>query len=183
MQLGSPMTARQEGIETVYQDLSLATELTVANNVFLGREIYHKGIMGRLGFLDFSQMRQRAEEYIKEIGIDLPTVDISTEMLSGGQRQGVAIARARAWASRVLLLDEPTAALGVRQTNIVLDIIRASARQGMAILMISHDLPSLFKIADRVVVLRLGEAVASLPAEAITYEDVVSAMLGKEITV
>ena len=93
--LHSPMDARGEGIETVYQDLSLANELTVASNVFLGREIYRQGLAGRLGFLDFPKMRKEAETFIKEIGIKLPTVDVQTELLSGGQRQGVAIARAR----------------------------------------------------------------------------------------
>lgn len=175
----SPMAARRLGIETVFQDLSLAADISVSANVFLGRELRRKDLLGRLGVLDFREMHTRAEKYIREIGIDLPSVDVPAEMLSGGQRQAVAIARAQAWASRVLLLDEPTAALGVRQTRIVLEIIRASAERGMAILVISHDLPSILGVAHRIVVMRQGRLVADFKAEGLEYHDVVAAMLGK----
>jgi simple sugar transport system ATP-binding protein len=177
----SPMAARKMGIETVFQDLSLAPDISVSANVFLGRELRRHGVLGGLGFLDFRQMHERAGSFIHEIGIDLPSVKVPAELLSGGQRQAVAIARARAWASRVLLLDEPTAALGVRQTEIVLDIIRASAKSGMAILVISHDLPSILSVSDRIVVLRHGRIVADFPTEQVEYSDVVSAMLGKGV--
>ncbi len=179
--LDSPMDARRQGIETVFQDLSLAPDLTVAANVFLGRELRLPGLLGRLGFLDFRQMRTQAKKYIRDIGVDLPSVDVYAELLSGGQRQAVAISRARAWASRVLLLDEPTAALGVRQRNIVLDIIRAGRERGMTILIISHDLPLILEVADRLVILRLGRVAARLPARQATYEGVVSTMLGLEV--
>jgi simple sugar transport system ATP-binding protein len=177
----SPMAARELGIETVFQDLSLAPDISVASNVFLGRELRTPGLLGKLGFLNYRDMRKEADKYIQEIGITLPSVAVPTEMLSGGQRQAVAIARARAWASRVLFLDEPTAALGVRQTEIVLDIIEASAAKDMAILVISHDLPSILRIADRIIVLRLGEVVADYPVDKIEYADIVAAMLGKEL--
>ena len=179
--IDSPMAARRQGIETVFQDLALAPDLSVAANVFLGRELRMAGLLGRLGFLDFKRMHAQAGRFVSEVGVDLPSVDVAAEMLSGGQRQAVAIARARAWASRVLLLDEPTAALGIRQRNIVLDIIRASREQGMAILVVSHDLPSILEVADRLVVLRLGEVAACLTAQQASYEDVVGAMLGKDV--
>jgi simple sugar transport system ATP-binding protein len=175
----SPMDARSLGIETVFQDLSLAPDISVSANVFLGRELRRSGFLGQVGFLDYRQMHTRADGYIREIGIDLPSVEVPAEMLSGGQRQAVAIARARAWASRVLLLDEPTAALGVRQTHIVLEIIRASAKQGMAILVISHDLPSILSVANRIVVMRQGQIAADYQAKGLEYHDVVAAMLGK----
>lgn len=180
VKINSPMESRHYGVETVFQDLSLAPDVSVAANVFLGREIEKQGILGKIGFLDYPEMQKRAAKFIREVGVNLPSVEIPAESLSGGQRQAVAIARARAWASKVLLLDEPTAALGVRQTEIVLNIIRASKDRGMGIVVISHDLPSVLKIADRVVVLRLGKVAGNFQAESVTYADVVSAMLGKE---
>ncbi|MCC6147550.1 MAG: sugar ABC transporter ATP-binding protein [Anaerolineaceae bacterium] len=183
VKIHSPMESRHYGIETVFQDLSLAPDVSVAANVFLGREIEKRGLLGKVGFLDYPEMQKRAAEYIREVGVNLPSVEIPAETLSGGQRQAVAIARARAWASKVLLLDEPTAALGVRQTEIVLKIIKASKIKGMGIVVISHDLPSVLKVADRVVVLRLGRVSGNFQAQSVTYADVVSAMLGKEFKV
>jgi len=177
--LRSPMHARSLGVETVFQDLALAPDLDVAANVFLGREIRRSGFLGRLGFVNRPKMREMAWTFINEVGITtLDSVDALAEQLSGGQQQALAVARARAWASKVLLLDEPTAALGVRQRGIVLDLIRASRDRGEGVLLVAHDLPSLISVADRVVVLRHGLVVASMRAGEVTAERVVAAMLG-----
>jgi simple sugar transport system ATP-binding protein len=179
IELNSPLDGRSNGIESVYQDLSLSPDISVSYNVYLGREIFKTGLLGKLGFMDSRQMSKKADDYIREVGIRLPTVEIPVEQLSGGQRQAVAIARARAWASKILLLDEPTAALGVRQTEIVLNIISSCKKQNMAVLVISHDIPSILRITDRIIVLRLGKVVANFQTKEVKQADVVSAIVGK----
>jgi len=179
VRMASPMSARASGIETVFQDLALAPDLSVSANIFLGRELMMRGPLGYLGFYDSAAMRTRSQELIAAMGITtLSSVDELTENLSGGQRQALAVARAKTWASKVLILDEPTAALGVRQQGIVMDVIRESSRSGMAVIVVAHDLPALFEVCDRLTVLRRGRLAADLVTAETSQEEVVSAMLG-----
>ena len=174
----TPQQARDIGIETVYQDLALAAEIDPAANMFLGREILRPGPLGRLGFLDKAAMRRRSEEAFRNLGVRIQDTAAPVANMSGGQRQGIAISRAVTWASRVVFMDEPTAALGVVQTRNVLDQIRRVRDQGLSIVLISHNMPEVFEVADRIEVLRLGERVARLRPSEVTMEDVVSAMTG-----
>jgi simple sugar transport system ATP-binding protein len=174
----SPLEARALGIETVYQDLALAAELDPAANLFLGREIRRGGLLGRLGFLDNAEMHRRSDEAFKSLGVGLQDSTAPVARMSGGQRQGVAVSRAVTWASKVVFMDEPTAALGVVQTRHVLDLIGRVRAQGVSVVLISHNMPEVFEVADRIEVLRLGERVASLRREEVTMEDVVGAMTG-----
>jgi simple sugar transport system ATP-binding protein len=155
----SAVAARRLGIETVYQDLSLAPDLDAPANLFLGREILRKGLLGRLGFLDRAAMRAQAAQAFATLGVTVRG-ELPVAGMSGGQRQGVAVSRAVAWASKIVILDEPTAALGAVQTRRVLDLVRRVRDAGIAVVLISHDLPHVLQIADRVEVLRLGRRVA-----------------------
>jgi simple sugar transport system ATP-binding protein len=181
VELTSIETAKDLGIEAVYQDLSLAPDLSVADNVFLGRELLRSGARGRLGMLDRPAMARESDEALRALGIQLKTVDIPVEKLSGGQRQAVAIARAVRWASAAILLDEPTAALGTRQTQIVIDTIRSAASRGLGVLIISHDMPRMLNLADRIVVLRHGRNVAEYASSQTTINQIVGAMLGETV--
>ena len=174
----SPLDARRMGVETVYQDLALAEDLDPAANLFLGREVIRPGLLGALGFIDKRAMRARAAESFATLGIDLQDMDAEVGMLSGGQRQTVAVSRAATWASRVIFMDEPTAALGVVQAERVLDLIRRIRGSGKSVVLISHNLPQVFQIADRIQVLRLGRRVAVFRADEVTMEEVVGAMTG-----
>lgn len=176
--LDSPLSARRYGIETVYQDLALAADLDPAANLFLGRETLRSGLLGRLGVLDNGAMRRRAKESFAELGIDLQDASVRLASLSGGQRQSVAVARAVAWASRVVFLDEPTAALGVVQTGRVLDLIRRVRDRGIAVVLISHNMPEVISVTDRVEVLRLGARVAQLETPDTDVAQLVGAMTG-----
>jgi simple sugar transport system ATP-binding protein len=176
--IDSPITARRLGLETVYQDLALAEDLDPAANLFLGREVLRPGLLGRLGVLDRRAMRQRAEKAFATLGIGLQDLDAEVAMLSGGQRQTVAVSRAATWASRVIFMDEPTAALGVVQAERVLDLIRRIRESGKSVVLISHNLPHVFEVADRVQVLRLGKRVATFRAGDVTMDQVVGAMTG-----
>lgn len=181
VRLTSPTRARECGIETVFQDLALAPDLSVTANIYLGRELRRGGLAGRLGLMRKSAMKRRAEELVAAAGITtLNSVDTPTENLSGGQRQALAIARAQAWASKVLILDEPTAALGVRQTRIVMDVIRRARDDDMAVVVVAHDIPALFGVCDRLFVLRHGQQSADLDTRHASHEDVLAAMLGAE---
>jgi simple sugar transport system ATP-binding protein len=178
VQLASPTRARELGIETVYQDLALAPELGPAENAFAGRELLRPGLAGRLRMLDKKTMRARAEEAFTSMGTDVKDLDAPVGALSGGQRQSVAICRAVMWARRVVIMDEPTAALGVRQTGKVLELVRRVAGTGVAVVLISHNMPEVLAVADRVQVLRLGRRVADLAAGTATVEQLVGAMTG-----
>ncbi len=178
VQMASPTRARELGIETVYQDLALAPELGPAENAFAGRELLRPGLAGRLGMLDKKAMRARAEEAFTSMGTDVKDLDAPVGALSGGQRQSVAICRAVMWARRVVIMDEPTAALGVRQTGKVLELVRRVAGTGVAVVLISHNMPEVLAVADRVQVLRLGRRVADLAAGTATVEQLVGAMTG-----
>lgn len=178
VRVDSPIAARRLGLETVYQDLALAEDLDPAGNLFLGRELLRAGVLGKLGFLDKRAMRNRAKEAFTALGIGLQDLDADVAMLSGGQRQTVAVSRAATWASRVIFMDEPTAALGVIQADKVLDLIRRIRDSGKSVVLISHNLPHVFQVANRIQVLRLGKRVATLIADDVTMEEVVGAMTG-----
>jgi simple sugar transport system ATP-binding protein len=174
----NPIAARELGIETVYQDLALAPDLESSANLFLGREELRKGLLGRLGFLDKSAMRTRTKEAFGQLGVGVqdPTAAVAT--LSGGQRQGVAVARAVTWAGKIVFMDEPTAALGVVQTRAVLDLIRRVRDTGLSVVLISHNMPEVMEVSDRVEVLRLGERVAQFTTSESSMEELVGAMTG-----
>jgi ABC-type sugar transport system ATPase subunit len=174
----NPREARELGIETVYQDLALADHLDAAANLFLGREEYLPGVLGWLGFLDRKTMRRRAEEEMRRLKIGIRSVDQSVVNLSGGQRQAVAVARAIAWGTRIVIMDEPTAALGVRESSMVLELITEVRSHGLSIIMISHNLPEVFAVADRITVLRLGRTITTLKTTDTSLDAVVGMMTG-----
>src|SRR3984957_2166959 len=170
-----PPDARAAGVETVYQDLALAPDLDTAANMFLGREILKPGLLGRLGVLDKPRMAREASEAMTRFGVRLGLSSV-VFTLSGGQRQSVAVARAAMWATRVIFMDEPTAALGVVQTGRVLDLIRQVRDQGIAVVLISHNMPQVLAVADRIEVLRLGRRVAQFSAQDANVDRLVAAM-------
>jgi simple sugar transport system ATP-binding protein len=176
--IASPLDARALGIETVYQDLALAAELDPASNLFLGREILRAGPLGRLGFLDKRAMRRQSDEAFERLSVAIQDVGAPVATMSGGQRQGIAVSRAVMWASKVVFMDEPTAALGVVQTRNVLDLIGRVKGQGLSVVLISHNMPEVLEVADRVEVLRLGERVAQFERGDVSMEDIVGAMTG-----
>jgi simple sugar transport system ATP-binding protein len=176
--ISTPVAARELGIETVYQDLALAPDLESSANLFLGREAVRPGLLGKLGFLDKSAMRRRTEEAFSQLGVGVQDATAAVATLSGGQRQGVAVARAVTWAGKVVFMDEPTAALGVVQTRAVLDLIRRVRETGLAVVLISHNMPEVMEVSDRVEVLRLGERVARFTTADTTMEELVGAMTG-----
>jgi simple sugar transport system ATP-binding protein len=175
---GSPIKAHEAGIETVYQDLALAPDLGPAANLFLGRERLRPGLLGKLGFLDEKAMRRDAAEQFAQLGVTASAEAASVHALSGGQQQGVAVARAVMWGKNIVLLDEPTAALGVVQTRNVLQLIRRVADSGVAVVLISHSMPDVLEVSDRIEVLRLGKRVARFERTSASVEHLVSAMTG-----
>jgi simple sugar transport system ATP-binding protein len=177
VQIPSPGRARELGIETVYQDLALADHLDAAANLFLGRELYKPGLR-RLGVLDRRGMRRRAEEEIAKFKIRVPSVSQPVLSLSGGQRQAIAVARAAAWGTRIVIMDEPTAALGVRESGMVRELIRDLRNHGVAVIVISHDFHEVFGVADRITVMRLGRSVATLNAAETDIDHVVRMVTG-----
>jgi simple sugar transport system ATP-binding protein len=178
VEFASPLDAREIGIETVYQDLALADHRSCVANVFIGREVLRTGLLGRFGILDRTAMRERTSEAFEQLSVPVTDVQRPVRMLSGGQRQGVAIARAAIWARTVVLLDEPTAALGVRQRKAVDELIKTLRRRGFGVLLISHDVPQVLDISDRVTVLRLGENAGTRETAEVDAAWVVSAMVG-----
>src|SRR3984885_1021166 len=172
----SPNDAQAHGIATVYQDLALAADLPPFENLFLGREIVLPGLLGQLGFVNRMAMRRQASEQFERLGVRLRSARAPVSSLSGGQRQSVAIARAAMWADRVIFMDEPTAALGVVQTGRVLDLIRQVRDQGIAVVLISHNMPQVLAVADRIEVLRLGRRVAQFAAQDANVDRLVAAM-------
>ncbi len=175
---GSPVDARSHGIEVVYQDLALAAELQPSANLYLGREIMRRGLLGKLGFIDDKEMKRRGDRSFHDLGVRIQDTSASVAAMSGGQRQGVAVARAVMWADRVVFMDEPTAALGVVQTRNVLDLILRVRERGIAVVLISHNMPEVLEVADRVEVLRLGRRVARFERGNVTMEEIVGAMTG-----
>jgi len=178
VEFGSPIDARVMGIETVYQDLALADHRSCVANVYIGREVCRAGVLGRLGILDRGAMRERTRAAFEQLAVPVADVSRPVRQLSGGQRQGVAIARAAIWAKTTVLLDEPTAALGVRQREAVDDLIKTLRGRGYGVLLISHDVPQVLAIADRVTVLRQGQNAGTRPAQDVDATWVVTAMVG-----
>ena len=176
--IGNPREARTLGIETVYQDLALAEHLDASANLFLGRERLLPPPLSWLGFLDTKAMRRRTEEEMRHLKVGIQSVEQPVLGLSGGQRQAVAVARAVAWGTRIVIMDEPTAALGVRESAMVLELIKEVREQGIAVVMISHNLPEVFAVADRITVLRLGRTIMTLERAQTSVEAVVGMMTG-----
>lgn len=174
----SPRDAREYGIETVYQDLALAPDLDVASNLFLGREIMMPGILGRFHIVNQRAMRQEAQKHLRELAVKLGSARQIVDTLSGGQRQSVAVARTVLWGKDIVILDEPTAALGVAQTAMVLQLIRTVRDRGATVIYISHNLPHVWEVADRMIVLRTGRRVGTLYAPDATMDQAVSLMTG-----
>jgi fructose transport system ATP-binding protein len=176
----SPMEARLMGIETVYQNLALSPALSIADNLFLGREMRKTGPLGNIfRLLDRSAMNRLAREKLTELGLmTIQNINQSVETLSGGQRQGVAVARAAAFGSRVVIMDEPTAALGVKESRRVLELMLDVKRRGLPIVLISHNMPHVFEVADRIHIHRLGRRIAVINPKDYSMSDAVAIMTG-----
>jgi fructose transport system ATP-binding protein len=175
-----PQDARVHGIETVYQNLAVSPALDVASNLFLGREERLAGPLGKLfRVLDTKGMRRKAKDELTRLGIStLQDVTVPVENLSGGQRQAVAVARAAAFGSKVVVLDEPTAALGVRESNQVLQLVRDLRDRGLPVILISHNMPHVFDVADRIHIQRLGKCAATITPQSHSMTDAVAIMTG-----
>ena len=176
----SPMDARAAGIETVYQNLALSPALSIADNLFLGRELRKPGPLGKwLRMLDRPAMEKRAREKLSELGLmTIQNIGQAVETLSGGQRQGVAVARAAAFGSKVIIMDEPTAALGVKESRRVLELILDVKRRGVPIVLISHNMPHVFEVADRIHIHRLGRRLCVIDPKDHSMSDAVAFMTG-----
>jgi fructose transport system ATP-binding protein len=175
----SPIEARKAGIETVYQDLAVAPALDIATNLFLGREKRRAGPLGSfLRMVDHKAMREEADKQMKSLQIGIRSMSQAVETLSGGQRQGVAVARAAAWARKLVIMDEPTAALGVKESAQVLELIKRVRDKGLPVILISHNMPHVFEIADRIHIHRLGKRVAVVDPKDHSMHDVVGIMTG-----
>jgi fructose transport system ATP-binding protein len=176
----SPIDARMAGVETVYQNLALSPALSVADNMFLGREIRTSGPIGRwFRALDRGTMQRFARDKLNELGLmTIQNINQPVETLSGGQRQGVAVARAAAFAKRLIIMDEPTAALGVKESRRVLELILDVKKRGLPIILISHNMPQVFELADRIHIHRLGRRLCVLDPKKYSMSDVVAMMTG-----
>jgi fructose transport system ATP-binding protein len=176
----SPLDARNAGIETVYQNLALSPALSIADNLFLGRERRKAGMLGQyFRLLDRSAMRREARSQLSSLGLlTIQNINQSVETLSGGQRQGVAVARAAAFGSRVIIMDEPTAALGVKESRRVLELMLDVKRRGLPIILISHNMPHVFEVADRIHIHRLGRRIAVIDPRKYSMSDAVAIMTG-----
>jgi len=176
----TPLDARAAGIETVYQDLALAPALTIADNLFLGREVRKGGALGQwFRLLDRSAMQKQAREHLSALGLaTIQNIKQQVETLSGGQRQGVAVARAAAFGSRVIIMDEPTAALGVKESRRVLELMLEIKRRGLPIILISHNMPHVFEVSDRIHIHRLGRRIAVINPRDYSMADAVAIMTG-----
>ncbi len=176
----SPLDARANGIETVYQDLALSPALSIADNLFLGRERRKEGLLGNFfRLLDRSGMRDEARKHLNALGLlTIQNIKQPIETLSGGQRQGVAVVRATAFGSRVIIMDEPTAALGVRESRKVLELMLDVKRRGLPIILISHNMPHVFEVADRIHIHRLGRRIAVIDPKQYSMSDAVAIMTG-----
>lgn len=176
----SPLDARAAGIETVYQQLAMSPALSIADNMFMGRELRKPGITGKLfRRLDRPKMERIAREKLNDLGLmTIQNINQAVETLSGGQRQGVAVARAAAFGSKVIILDEPTAALGVKESRRVLELILDVRNRGIPIVLISHNMPHVFEVADRIHIHRLGKRLCVIDPKDYTMADAVAFMTG-----
>ncbi len=176
----SPQDGRDAGIETVYQNLALSPALSIADNMFLGREIRKPGILGSFfRMMDRSAMQKFARDKLSELGLmTIQNINQPVETLSGGQRQGVAVARAAAFGSKVVIMDEPTAALGVKESRRVLELIRDVKKRGMPIILISHNMPHVFEVCDRIHIHRLGKRLCTINSKDFSMSDAVAMMTG-----
>lgn len=178
VRLSSIRAAQALGVETVHQDLALAPELSVVDNIFLGHQTTVPGPLGALGVVNRKEMTEKADVALRELGIKLPSLRIPIRELSGGQKQAVAVGRAVMWGYTAVLMDEPTAALGARQSEIVCDLMRTVAARGLGVLVVSHDLPRVLKVADRVTILWRGRTAFEGASEGLTVPEVVATMVG-----
>jgi simple sugar transport system ATP-binding protein len=177
----SPSHARHLGIEALHQDLALLPNLDVTTNLYLGREMRARGWLGRLGFVSRAHMRDDVRQHLDSLRITIPKIaGTPVELMSGGQRQSVAVARAIVWAKRLVIMDEPTAALGVQQARAVLELAKRVCEHGTSVMIISHILPHVLEIADRVVVLRHGRKVADVPAVEVDEHRLIQLIVGLE---
>jgi len=175
----SPIDARRAGIETVYQELAVAAAMSISENLFLGRELRRPGFLGNvLRMLDKKKMLQESIARMQELKVGIRSMTQPVETLSGGQRQCVAVGRAAAFAQHVVIMDEPTAALGVKEGNMVLELIRRVRDRGLPVVLISHNMPHVFEVADRIHVARLGKRAAVLNPKKISMSDTVAVMTG-----
>ena len=176
----SPIEARTLGIETVYQNLALSHALSITDNMFLGREMRQKGFMGKfLRFLDKKEMADQARKKLSELGLlTIQNINQLVETLSGGQRQGVAVARATSFGTKLVIMDEPTAALGVKESRRVLELIGEVRARGIPIILISHNMPHVFEVADRIHVHRLGTRLCVIDPKKYEMSDAVAFMTG-----
>lgn len=179
----SPIDARNAGIETVYQTLAMSPALSIADNMFMGRELRKPGFMGKwLRKLDRPAMEKFARQKLSELGLTtIQSINQAVESLSGGQRQGVAVARAAAFGSKVIILDEPTAALGVKESRKVLELIQDVRSRGIPIILISHNMPHVFEVADRIHIHRLGRRLAVIDPREHSMSDAVAYMTGAQV--
>lgn len=176
----SPLDARNAGIETVYQNLALSPALSIADNMFLGREVRYADFRGKyLRMVNRREMERQARQHLSELGLlTIQNIGQAVETLSGGQRQGVAVARAAAFGSRVIIMDEPTAALGVKESRRVLELIEEVRSRGLAIILISHNMPHVFEVADRIHIHRLGRRLCVVKPQTHSMSDAVAIMTG-----
>ncbi|MBA4351584.1 MAG: sugar ABC transporter ATP-binding protein [Rhodobacter sp.] len=183
VQFTNPMQARDAGIETVYQNLALSPALSIADNMFMGREIRKPGVMGSVfRMLDRAAMEKIARDKLTELGLmTIQNIGQAVETLSGGQRQGVAVARAAAFGSKVVIMDEPTAALGVKESRRVLELIQDVKKRGLPIILISHNMPHVFEVADRIHIHRLGKRLCVIDPKEYTMSDAVAFMTGAKV--
>lgn len=180
IRFASPLEARHAGIECVYQTLALSPALSIADNMFVGREIRKPGFLGQyLKMLDRRAMEKIAREKLSELGLmTIQNINQAVETLSGGQRQGVAVARAAAFGSKIVIMDEPTAALGVKESRRVLELILDVKKRGLPIILISHNMPHVFEVADRIHIHRLGKRLCVIDPKDHTMSDAVAFMTG-----
>ena len=180
VQFHEPLEARRAGIETVYQNLALSPAQSIADNMFLGREIRKPGPLGSVfRFLDRSEMEAQSRALLTELGLlTIQNIGQTVETLSGGQRQGIAVARAAAFGSKVIIMDEPTAALGVKESRRVLELIRDVQSKGISIVLISHNMPHVFEVASRIHIHRLGKRLCIIDPKKYEMSDAVAFMTG-----